>query len=709
MASSLVLASKSIEVTVVNTIKEVKQVSTTKFTVTFDADMTDTDVTEVSSLAKVINGTNVTTGAEKIKTAELDSTGKVLTVETYSTFTSKATYNYIFGDLTGTFTAANVDIKEVTGLVFKNFTANVNGTATEMTQYVSGINKDGVIIYDGSNSDVLDAYLTFTYGGEVAKGWVNGANVYINTNGYAANVTVKYSNYIMDTAANSYKNVTAEASATVTGVQTAVDGSTMQYAVLNAAPVSTTKWGTVPSVAAKDSGYRIYTRYKNTTDSSSASYTYEAYDTTATFIYESSNTDKLIITGNYLYPVSAGKVTVIVKTNTATPTVIGTFDLTIKEARAFASATASSAVVTVANTAAYRNTSPLPNPTAGKAVFMVADSLGEAFAPLAGVPQLISKPANATVEPTFASAQVLSGDMLGTVVYFVYGGTSVSVGQYTYKVTLTHPATGTTKDVTFMVNVVDGQNTTNRSNIVTEWRVELVDSNKYQYTNSVDLLKMGETKNLNVKVNGYNAAGIVVEQLASSEYTVEVKDSTGVVKAGLSAQTIPVITASGTSVTGGVTYNVLQAIDKGSYAVTVSLTGAAATNHASLAGRINGTPIGATSFTVVDNTTKSFVPVSNAVTSTTALSLFDLVKAQYNFTLNGLALDEANLTKVTYASNGALVNVTNSAAVTTVPGSATTYYISSVEFTVYTNSSRTGAPTGATVYKFDLNSSVTLR
>ena len=693
MSSSLVLATKAIEVTVANSIESVKQISSTKFTVTFNADMSETDVKDASVLSRVISGANVTTGTEKIKSATLDSTGKILTVETYSTFTAKSVYNYTYGDLTGSFTAANVSLDEVVALTFSDFKANVNGTATDMTQYVSGVNADGVVIYDGSNSDALDVYLSFTYGGD-SNGYVSGNNAYIYKAGYSAPVTVKYTKYVLDAATSSYKTITAEAAATVTGVSTAVDGATMQYAILDSAYTATTKWDAPKSIAAKDTGYRIYTRYKKTTDAATAGYTYEAYDTVADFIYESSNSDLLYITNNYLYPIAAGNVTVIVKTNTAVPQIVGTFDITIKAQRTFASAIATVGVVTVGNTALYNNSS-YDNGT--NAVFMVTDSLGEAFVPTASTtPVFISGPANITAYPTFGSKpQIMGADSSykGMVIYSVYGGAGVTTGQYMYKVTLTHPATGVSKDVNFVINVIDGATASTYANAVTRWEIGLSDGARY--LTDIDLKEMNNTKNLTVKVFGYNSAGIKVEQLASSEFNVVVKDATGATK--YTTQTIPVIGTTGASI--------LYPIAKGSYTVAVSVTGGFA-SHTSLANRTAGAVIASTSFAVTDSTTKAAALVLPVVTSGTSINLFDLVRAAYDFTLNGVAINEANITKVTYVNNGTTVAVTNPGTVMTVSGKE--YYISSIEYTVHNPADLMKGIFAAseTVYTYDIGKSI---
>ena len=171
-------------------------------------------------------------------------------------------------------------------------------------------------------------------------GWIYDNHAYINKDGYSAKFTVEYTNWILNEATQTYDDVKFEASAIGVGVDVIVSNNTMQYAVVQAdeAPDSwKSDWKSNGfSVPADDQNFRIYARYKKNTDPSWANYTVA---TPGEFNYVSTDTDKLVIIDNYLYPAKQGAVTVLVQDPNNNNVVIGAFDIAIQANRGFAGVT----------------------------------------------------------------------------------------------------------------------------------------------------------------------------------------------------------------------------------------------------------------------------------------------------------------------------------------------------------------------------------
>ena len=702
LKSSVVLATKTLEVTVANSIEEVKQISTVSFKVTFDGDMSKTDVTTTSTLAKVINGKEVTSGVEKIKSAVLDTTGKVLTVTTYSAFVPSTTYNFTYGDLKGTFTAAKTDLSEVKTLVFSDFTVNINGTS-DMTNYVAGANADGVIIVEAGSSSAIAPYLAFKYDGEVGKAYITGTkNLYVYTAGFKAPITVTYTNYIYNATKAAYETVTATATATATGVTTSVDTATMQFAVLSAAPTTTTVWGATATLAAGDNGFQIYTRYKNNTDSASATYTQENYALSPKFTYESTNNDVLMVVGNNVRPIAAGTATVIVKNNTAPYATIATFEVTVTAARSFATAYVVTPVVTVGNTAYYSTSNHVKRST-----IALRDSLGEAFAADGATAVLVSGPSTTNAPTVTTSVLPLAIRPEGLVLVNVNASATTVAGTYNYKIVITKTFNGVTytKEAPVGVIVADGQvNTT-----VANWRVDLSDT-------TVDLKDMAETKNVSVEVNGYNSYGVIVDSLLASEYTVDVKNALATTV--WTTNSIPVIANTYNSAVNDGPYistglsgsAVLYAYKQATYSVTASLTGTAL-SHSSLSNRTNGTAMGTVPLTVTDTSDVKVALVAPEVTNsvtTPVTNVLEAVKAAFDFTLNGKAINEANITGVKYYVGGTALTADSGAAAVT---SGQYINIDSIEYSVY-NAARFWIPgdvATTTVYTIKVGATIRVK
>ncbi|MDD4113146.1 MAG: hypothetical protein PHC56_08955, partial [Herbinix sp.] len=501
-----VLATAETKVVVSASIASVKQVNKTKFNVEFDSSMADTDLSATTAMVyQVINGKLYNTGTEKIKSLSLDATGKVATVEIFGNIISKADYQFVYGDLKGEFKAADTNIKEVAGLTFDDFQVKSDGSdPVDLYGKVNAVNMDGVVIL-GGNDDELKPYLSFKYEGDVNYGWVYDGKAYINKDGYAGKFNVKYNNFVLNDETKIYEAVEFEAFAMGVGVDVIVSNNTMQYAIVKAdtAPDSwKSDWKTGEfNLPADDQNFKIYTRYKKNTDPSWASYTNAAVDQ---FTYVSSNSDKLVIIGHYLYPISQGTVTVLVQDPANNNVVVGAFDVVIQAARGYASA-----VPNIFNTSLGNASLAAYNETREIAVTNT-DTMNEGVVPTLEEIKLISKPATAA-----DTAMLISLDRISTnsweygKAFFKVTAPGEVPGYYNYKITL--KAFNTTKSFNIHVTVLDSSVAT-----VTNWKVEL-DST------SVELKEQKGIKNVTANVYGYNAKGARVAVLPTSDYTLDVK------------------------------------------------------------------------------------------------------------------------------------------------------------------------------------------
>ena len=645
--AKLLLDDDSVVVEVKAGIVEVKQVDLTKFTVEFDSDMSKTDLSkDKASVAQLINGRPYVTGAEKIKSVTLDASGKKATVELYASFIPKTEYTFTYGKLEGGFKAASTGIEDVEGLVFDNFNVDVTDPAgVNMLTKLYAVDKNGVKIIAGTSLPGL----TFTYKGEYDKGYASGSYVFIYKEGYTAEIQVVYKNAIYNDTTKTYDPVerTATAFATGTKTDTSLDVGTMQYAVnktVSGRPAADSNaWGQTVSIPAGDGSYSLFTRYKNKNNTANDPYTYS--DDNATFKYEPTNADKLIInataSGVELFGISEGATTVLVK-KASDNAIVGSFDVVIKPSRSFQSVTQDNLSVYVGNNSTYGEVK--------KVTVTVKDSMGEAFTPVVkkfGASnkdyEILNKPNNSTADPG-VTVKPLSGNDEGKVEISV-DGKNASVGVYYVHVAL--EKYGATKDIYVTVQVVDSKNNTS----VASWQVELSDA-------VVDL-KENYGKDVTVKVAGYNSSNVKVTELATTSYTITVKKD-GNNASGYTQTTIPVV--SGTSP--------VVPYATGTYVVTAYATA----SGAAVVNRPDQAYIAAKSFEVKDTTAMSYELETTVVGSQTVSAA---VKAAYKFNLNGSALDETKITEIEYSIGGA-IQKTSSIDPTLATG--TNLYISKVKF-----------------------------
>ena len=647
-------ATDTYKVTVPVEIKEIKQLNANKFVAEFNTDVSKTLTKDNAFVYQVINGKLVATGSEKIKEVKFD--GNKATVEIYGTIGSEKLYSFVYGDATGSFTGAKKALEEVAGLVFDNFTVSTEaGAKVDVLTKISGVNKDGVAIYTGTE---LAPYISdYKYEGDYANGWLSGSDLYITKNGYSAVVSVKYTNFVLDSATNTYKTVEYTAQATATGVATALNTSSMQFVIKKSATMQdgTAAWATTGlAVPAGDGGYYIHTRYKNNTDDADDwNYTNDF----ATFTYETTNADKLIITGNNLYPISQGVVTVLVKKGTD---VVNTFDLTIMAGRTFATATPDKQSVTLGN---KNFGAASPDNEYKEVVIWAKDSMNEGIA-VTGTASVVTGPKDYVTPPVVDLSNLGTGDDLGKVTAKVTA-TDATPGAYNIKITLTSDSTFNFATKEFNIYVVV-TNAAASEGAAVRWALELTSSD-------IDLKKIDENKSIGVKVYGYNKHNARVEVLdPATEYTLTVKKGNDTIKTvgtGFTTSSIPVAVEN--AVSGAYDF-----VDLGSYVVTAFAEGAS-----NPTGRNDGVYIDAKPFVVKDTTEAKPIPVTLSVAKTTGMTIADAVKAAYNFKINDVdmeTLGAAATWAFDYSVGSSLV--TNNAGTTEVP--VGNLYVSAVKITI---------------------------
>ncbi len=524
---SKVKATDTYKVTVKASLKSVVQKDTDTIVATFDSNMSKTDLSATTAkLFVIIGDKQVSTGAEKIKTVTLDSTGKVATIDLFASLSTEAKYDFVYGEMKGSFTAAKKDLSLVKTIQFSDFTVG-NNTPEKMSKHVLGLNADGVAIYDGNSDAVFANFLSFTYGGEATKGYAYGDSVCLYAAGNTADVSAKFSYGYYDSTAKTYNTNTAEDSAVVTAFAAgSIDVSTLQFELTpnrSTVAIKDSEWKGNLKLAVKDEGYSIQARYKiaNSTDTA---YKYSWND--AKFSYVSSDTSKLTINkvtnGEWQLVASvAGTVTVVVKD--ADGKAITSFDVTVVDKRSFATATVDTPEVTVDNT-----NPAVSAPT--KVSFSTLDNLGSGInaGTVTSTVAILSDFATDTslwlVKPTLASGTVIcptvntdgtvkSDDKSYNKNVISINGAGATPGFYMLKVTLQYvDITGakTNKDVTVSINVVDGSDTA-----AVRWNAEAT-------TSKVDL-NANYGQKIGFTVYGFNVKGARVAKLdPTADYNIKV-------------------------------------------------------------------------------------------------------------------------------------------------------------------------------------------
>ena len=672
-ANEPLAATDSYKVTVPVEIKEVKQLNANKFVAEFNDDVSKTLTKDNAFVYQVINGKQVTTGTEKIKSVAFD--GNKVTVELYGNIVSKGLYNFVYGDVTGAFTGANADVSEIAGIVFDDFTVATDFSAggQNLWEKVSAVNADGVVIQTGEQ---IKDFLEFTYGGDYANGWIGDKVAFINKNGYSAVFTAKYTNFVLDSATNTYKPVSFEDQATGTGVAIAVNAGAMQFTVSKADIYDDpSKWPSTASLAipAEDDVYSLWIRYKNNTDPSWADWTYADRDD---FTLVSTDTDKLVIYNNYLYPAAQGIVTVLVKSG---DTVVNTVDVTIMAKRSFASATLNTQMVSLGNFDLDADLGLVTFTHNEKKTVEVVlkDSMNEGISGASITNTTVTKAKTGDVAPTVS---LLTEDANTAGKYYLdFTAAGADKGTYAFKFTIS--ALNASKDVNVYVTVLDGESE-NAETDVRKWSLELG-------SGEVDLKKADDAVSVSAYVYGYNRFGARIYLLDGANYELEVKKANSAALAGVTDNSIPVATEVGGE---------LDFIDLATYNVVAKATGDAATNPTK---RAAGVGIDTKTLVVKDSTSLEVVIDKLSVSETSATTVDAAVRAAFNFKINGDSITEtAGVFDIEYTKGGTVAS--DDGTGTSVEAGNSIF----VKKVMYTTSWSAGAPT--VTYTFNVNRTVTI-
>jgi hypothetical protein len=680
------VADATIKVTVLNAVKEVKQTAMNTFTVEFAGAVTAADLTTTSaSVAQVVNGKDLTTGAEKIKSVTLDATGKVATVVLYADFVAKSTYKFVYGDLTGTFIAASKDLKEVKGIVFDDLTVNVTtNTGKDVLDSIYAINADGVKILSGSE---IASFLSFEVAtAEQTKGYVDATGkAYIYAAGNSITAKATYTNYVYNDETKKYDSVIVSDSAVINGVSSDVDTTTFQFAVTTASshPATLAKAWTSPisvslGEATSVAPFNIYTRYKKTTDSSTDDYTYAS----AEFTYVSTDPAKLTINGTTLYPVALGTVTVIVKSQDGKK-VLGNFDVTINPERVLTTAAANT-TETVGNNSGVGEKKTV--------VITVLDNLGADMKGgelSATAPTLVSAPQSGTGVSSINFAAPATGNAGKVEITFDARGSRA--GYYQYKTTLTDTTTkGTvTKDVVFGVNVVES-NTLN--NTAVSYVPVFEDGSLVTKTNA-NVVDVNSVTNYTVAVYGLNGNGYRVTLVPTVDYTAEIK---------LGANVVSGSSLNVSTLTGGA----LSFLDTGVYTLT------AKANSVNSISKPANAPLGASSFNLTDTHVKSVVATPSVKTSSTVTNIAQVLDKALDVTITA----KDNVARVDFINNPLDVvqvvgvyqtSVSGNLSLTTSVTSQTYLYIEKIVVAVDVDG--VGGSVAKKLYTIDVNRSIAIQ
>jgi len=631
----LVLATDKAEITVKASIKEVKQYDLTKFTVEFNADMRNAGLTkDTVKVAKIVNGKDVETGAEKVKDVSFSDDGKTVTVELYAEFSQETEYKFTFGEFVDTFKSAKVDLSLVKEIDFKDVNVNIESTGSKLIDSVVGKNADGVIIFKGdtsNGSNEFNGYLSFELAADydISKVYLDSANsiLYIYDKGYEIPVTAKFVYYHFNTDTNQVETISATDTAIAKGVK--VDGvlvtSSLQYAVAKSQPNSNdSKWGVGPfKLAADDDGYQIFLRYKTMEQ---ASWEGPKVDT-GRFVFESTNTDKLLVQGTYVYPVAPGTVTVLVKDSQDNFAVVGAFEVTIAAARDIASAIPESQLVVANNNLEFGTNGEVTK-------IVVTDTLGD--------PAEHTKLTVTSIDKKYGpddlgmDFKVLDQWYNAGKIAVIVDARGAAAGNYQYKYTVAYK--NSKREVTINIQVKEGQHEYKDPDAlkVVRWALELSKSD-------FDLKDVDAPQTLNYGVYGYNKNNVKVAALSTSQYDLKIEKDGEEIKADVDKNSFNFVKSVSSLEVAGKTLSGSYLSLKGTGTYVVTATVAEAGKDAT--GKANGAIIGRLTFTLKDSTkiTADFTPVVNAG------SVMKMVQDAYKFYINDEEVADSDIVAVKYA------------------------------------------------------------
>jgi hypothetical protein len=609
-----VKATGTFEVTVITSLVSSKQVDKDTLELTFDGDMSKSTLDKDLVLYRVVGSSTITTGAEKVKKVSYDTTGKIATVDFYASFTAGDSYKLVAGELSVPFTAAKVALTEVDKIAFDAVKVKTTDTAgVDLLASVKALNKDGVVIYTGSE---ISSYLTFTYGGEAGKGFISGTKLYLYTEGTTAKVTATFSNwYVNESNVYTEFKTSADTVASVYKLDANLNAASISY-VLNAAATatssSTTGWASSFNVPKGDSGLYISAKYQ-TNDITDGTFRYT--DNNALFTYTSNDPSKVLVTGYQLTALNEGSVDIVVKT-AADGKVVGVFTVNVGPARALASVESNVYAVTLGN-----NTNPAVAESA-TVKLTVKDTSGTKYTGVGVTPTILTAPTGSTLTGATAGLVAYTANANdGTVDVTFNGSLFVVPGAYTFK--LEAGTLGASRSVIVTVNVLNGTDTTVARYVPT------------LSTTSVDLKTVSGAAVVVPQIYGYNAAGARVAKLtlgSDFSYTVATTANVAVTGAFVNNTGVEVVSLSGASTH-------VTNVGIGNYRIDFKTigslsNGAAVVLYPALA------DLGSVLFEVKDSSTLTVGVEKTAVAHATGITVAQVAAAAFKLTVNGVVVDQ---------------------------------------------------------------------
>lgn len=274
----------SVKVTVAVGITAVKQTTTNKLQLTFNADVAKTLTVKDLAISNAVTNAN-----QAIKAVSFSEDGKTVTVETYLNYTDAAEYKVVFAEKAISFKAS---VGKVAAIKLLTNTVDF-ATATEIKYALYDANGVDVTAVSEAYRVVLDV--------DTTQGYTEAGNkLTLFAVGNTAKVKATYHTYeYVDN-----KEVTFSDEVVITAVDPKVTtvGNYEKFTVTKDATPDWTKAANT-TLAVYDSGYKIFVKAKDSNGNDVA---------LSSITYESSNKDYLIVSSTgVLTPVKEGTVYVI--------------------------------------------------------------------------------------------------------------------------------------------------------------------------------------------------------------------------------------------------------------------------------------------------------------------------------------------------------------------------------------------------------------
>ena len=565
--------SEAVEVKVYASITEAKNTTTSKFQLTFDADMS-------KSLTKDnITVTNASGVKQAVKSVAFSTDGTVATVELWTPMTDKVVYKVAVPEVKAVEFTASVGAPATITLTGPTLVAD--NEETELKAELKDAN--GVVVNAGSNGRIVFSTTAST------DAWINGNNITIFQIGKVVPVKATYYTGTFDSTGNEVKIESEVVSITCvdTVAPTVASASTATVtAKTNGKDADWTNASTTLPVNDTDKYLQI--RYVKS-DGNTA---YTNNGETETWTFESTDTTKLIVNASTgkLLPLAEGQVVVIAKCGTFTQSYI----INITAKRVAASVTTDVSGVSLSFAPAVADSR--------KVYVTVKDNYGADYT--ANTAPVVAEPIGTDATKASANATLTVSSDAESVTFSVNTtGADRKAGTYTYKLTKA--------DKSVLVSVVVTEPTTT----VSYGKVK-VDTTSFD-TKVTSGSALGK---ITVSLSQIATNGIELKPVTQGtiKYTVKHSDGTEV-KGAYVEEVSPGVIAVKPVITSGSAYSKLKT---GTYTVTATVDDKATTD---------GKTIIASTFEVKDTQTTTAVKTKSLTLETTkgAGDIKELLKANF--------------------------------------------------------------------------------